>query len=174
MDGQKFLPDDPILCLACVRGHYNIALFLLDSGAHIVPNSQGLYPLHLTSREGFGDLSRLLIQQGAPVDPADWDLGWTPLFYAASEGHVSCIKVLLESGCKVDAVDDTGRNAVYYAANDGHIACVNMLLAAGCVASLPEPMAKSLEATMSNEEPPSIYAAHQNQDQSSPKGRNYH
>jgi ankyrin repeat protein len=30
-------------------------------------------------------------------------IGWRPLHYAASEGHTSAVKVLLESGAAVDA-----------------------------------------------------------------------
>ncbi|KAJ1679047.1 phosphate system positive regulatory protein pho81, partial [Spiromyces aspiralis] len=131
----------PILCLACQRGHYDVAKFLLDSGIPMTPNAQGLHPLHIAAREGSVQLARLLIDRGSAMDPIDNDLGWTPLFYAASEGHAGCLDVLLSSGCKVDVIDEAQRSAVYYAANEGHIGCVEMLLAAGCVASYPGPVA---------------------------------
>ncbi|KAJ1910849.1 phosphate system positive regulatory protein pho81, partial [Mycoemilia scoparia] len=136
--------DDPLLCLACRRGHYDITLFLLDSGMNIVPNPQGLHPLHITCREGFVELSRLLLQRGSAVDPTDGDLGWTPLFYAASEGNIECLRVLLSNQSKLGVIDESGRSAIYYAANDGHISCVELLLSSGGVVALPVPLGKKI------------------------------
>ncbi|ORZ04447.1 hypothetical protein BCR41DRAFT_198189 [Lobosporangium transversale] len=56
---------------------------------------------------------------------------WTPLFYAASEGHTECVRVLLEAGCRVNVVDEHGETPIYYAASEGHADCVDLLVQAG-------------------------------------------
>ncbi|KAJ2823013.1 phosphate system positive regulatory protein pho81, partial [Coemansia furcata] len=78
--------DQPALQLACEKGHLDIVLMLLDAGAEIVANSQGVHPAHVAARAGYADILRLLLAHSQPIDIADKDLGWTPVFYAASEG----------------------------------------------------------------------------------------
>ncbi|KAK9761041.1 phosphate system positive regulatory protein pho81 [Basidiobolus ranarum] len=119
------------LLLACQYGHKDIATLLLSKGAKIIPNSEGLYPLHLTSREGHVMLSKLLVENGAQLDTTDTFHGWTPIFYATSEGHEECVRILLDAGCKVNVRDDSGATPIFYGAIEGHAKCVKMLLEAG-------------------------------------------
>ncbi|KAJ2784090.1 phosphate system positive regulatory protein pho81 [Coemansia javaensis] len=120
----------PPLALACERGHDELVRMLLAAGAELEPNTQGLHPLHVAARGGFAAILRALLAHGAPADVPDKDLGWTPVFYAASEGNAECIRVLLDAGCSAAAVDENGRGPAYFAASEGHLACVDMLLAA--------------------------------------------
>ncbi|CAG8533496.1 12469_t:CDS:2 [Ambispora leptoticha] len=119
------------LSLACQYGHKDIALLLLKKGAKITANIEGLYPLHLTSREGHHELSKILTEHGALLDTVDKYNGWSPIFYAASEGHIQCVKVLLDAKCEVNIKDESGRTPIYYAAWEGHIECINLLNSAG-------------------------------------------
>ncbi|CAG8568265.1 9275_t:CDS:2 [Ambispora gerdemannii] len=119
------------LSLACQYGHKDIALLLLKKGAKISADIEGLYPLHLTSREGHHELSKILTEHGALLDTVDKYNGWSPIFYAASEGHIKCVKVLLDARCEVNIKDESGRTAIYYAAWEGHIECINLLNSAG-------------------------------------------
>lgn len=54
--------------------------------------------------------------------------GWTPLHYAAFEGHVDVCDALLEAGAKVDEADNDGKGALMLAAQEGHTALVERLL----------------------------------------------
>ncbi|CAG8554771.1 11064_t:CDS:10 [Acaulospora morrowiae] len=136
------------LSLACQYGHKDIALLLLDKGARIIPDADGLYPLHLTSREGHHELSKILTRYGVFLDTPDNE-GWSPIFYAASEGHIECVDVLIQAGCQVNITDESGRSPIYYAAWEGHIECINKLhLAGGRVETVEprdEPMTDRLE-----------------------------
>ncbi|KAF9971707.1 phosphate system positive regulatory protein pho81 [Actinomortierella ambigua] len=124
---------DPIpLSLACHYGHEDIAMMLIERGANIhASNADGLEPLHITCREGRTRLVEILTARGARLDQEDKYMCWTPLFYAASEGHVDCVKILLAAGCNVNVLDELGKTPIYYAASEGHADCVELLVEAG-------------------------------------------
>lgn len=54
--------------------------------------------------------------------------GWTPLHYAAFEGHVDVCEALLEAGAKLDETDNDGKGALMLAAQEGHTSLVERLL----------------------------------------------
>ena len=124
---------DPIpLSLACHYGHEDIAMMLIGRGANVIAcNADGLEPLHITCREGHTRLAKTLTTRGARLDQEDKYMCWTPLFYAASEGHADCVRILLEAGCNVHVVDELGKTPIYYAASEGHADCVELLVEAG-------------------------------------------
>ncbi|KAI8368706.1 hypothetical protein BD560DRAFT_447356 [Blakeslea trispora] len=120
------------LSLACHFGQTDIALMLYNRGAKNLPNAESLYPLHLVARQGHAELCRVLSQNNHDIDTPDKYNTWTPLFWAANDGHVECVRILINAGCKVNAKDENGKTALYYAAWEGHMDCVQLLLDAGC------------------------------------------
>ncbi len=60
------------------------------------------------------------------IDRTD-QLGWSPLFYAASRGHASCVELLVRHGADQRRTDGTGRTPKHWAACKGHPACVALL-----------------------------------------------
>ncbi|RVE40247.1 hypothetical protein evm_015103, partial [Chilo suppressalis] len=54
--------------------------------------------------------------------------GWTPLHYAAFEGHIEVCEALLEAGAKVDESDNDGKGALMLAAQEGHTGLAQILL----------------------------------------------
>lgn len=54
--------------------------------------------------------------------------GWTPLHYAAFEGHIDVCEALLEAGAKIDEADNDGKGALMLAAQEGHATLVERLL----------------------------------------------
>lgn len=128
------------ICLAAQGGHIDITGMLLERGAKITSNPEGLTPQALAAREGHVDCLRLLMQANANPDAPEKGTLWTPLFFAAENGHVACVEVLLDSNSNIGAVDEKGRNATFYAAWKGHIDCLLVLLRA-------ERQAAALQAT---------------------------
>ena len=120
------------LNLACQHGSVAIAELLLARRASTLPDAEGLYPQHLVARSGrTPELLHLLQRYGADLDQRDKLYQWTPLFYAASEGHVNCMKSLLDSGADVDLLDEKQLAAMYYATWEGHLECMKLLSSAG-------------------------------------------
>lgn len=54
--------------------------------------------------------------------------GWTPLHYAAFEGHQVVCRTLLESGAKIDQTDNDGKPPLMLAAEEGHSDLVSEFL----------------------------------------------
>ncbi|KAI5292741.1 phosphate system positive regulatory protein pho81, partial [Ascosphaera atra] len=69
----------------------------------------------------------LLRDSGADLDQRDKVYSWTPLFHAAAEGRVECLRTLLGCGVDVDVVDEKGLSAMYYAAWEGRLECMILL-----------------------------------------------
>jgi CDK inhibitor PHO81 len=114
------------LSLACQYGHEEVARLLLRKGAKVIPNSEGLYPQHLAAREGHPAICRLLVTEGGPgaggKDREDKYNQWTPLFHAVlgdRPSHVECVRILVEAGVDVNAMDEYGKTALFYAAYYG-------------------------------------------------------
>ncbi|KAI9794819.1 MAG: phosphate system positive regulatory protein pho81 [Peltula sp. TS41687] len=132
------------LNLACQHGHVDIVRLLLEKEAQVLPDAEGLFPQHLVARSGKTPQLLLLLRQfGANLDEIDKLNQWTPLFHAASEGHVDCLRVLLKNGARVDILDEKGLSAKYHAAWEGHLKCVKLLGPVGAVPSITNTTASS-------------------------------
>lgn len=116
------------LNLACQHGSVEVAKLLLQRNARLLPDAEGLYPQHLVARSGqSSELLLLLKDHGGDLNQKDKLYQWTPLFHAASEGRVECLRTLLENGADVEALDEKGLSAMYYATWEGHLECMNLL-----------------------------------------------
>jgi ankyrin repeat protein len=71
-------------------------------------------------------LVKELVAHGAALDRP----GWTPLSYAASNGHAQIVRYLLANGARPDAAAPNGTTPLMMAAYFGHLDCVDALLAA--------------------------------------------
>ncbi|KAJ9198465.1 hypothetical protein DTO021D3_5136 [Paecilomyces variotii] len=116
------------LNLACQHGSLPIVKMLLERKALLLPDAEGLYPQHMVARASQSpELLLILKQHGADLDQRDKLYQWTPLFHAASEGCVDCMRTLLELGADPDVIDEKGLSAMYYAAWEGHLECMILL-----------------------------------------------
>lgn len=131
-NNAKFDPqsdnDHIPLNLACQHESMEVVTLLLEKNAKLLADAEGLYPQHLVARSSQKpDLLLLLRQHGADLNQRDKLYQWTPLFHAASEGRVECLRALLESGADPEALDEKGLTAMYYATWEGHLECMDLL-----------------------------------------------
>ncbi|KAK3670485.1 phosphate system positive regulatory protein pho81 [Recurvomyces mirabilis] len=116
------------LNLACQYGTVAIVDQLLRYNPRILPDAEGLFPQHLVAR--FGGNKQILVllkSHGIDMDQADKLYSWTPIFHAASEGHLHCLQQLLQFNVEASVLDEKGLSAVYYAAWEGHLDCMQLL-----------------------------------------------
>ena len=90
-------------------------------------NALGESPLMLAALSGQLTLSEKLVKKGADVNKT----GWTPLHYAASNGHVEVIKLLLENHAYIDAESPNGSTPLMMASMYGNQQSVKLLLDEG-------------------------------------------
>jgi CDK inhibitor PHO81 len=116
------------LNLACQHESVQVATLLLQQGAKLLPDTEGLYPQHLVARSSkTPELLLLLKEHGADLNQKDKLYQWTPLLHAASEGRIACLRTLLENKVDVEALDEKGLSAMYYATWEGHLECMEQL-----------------------------------------------
>nr|XP_043878043.1 myotrophin [Solea senegalensis] len=70
----------------------------------------GRKPLHFAADFGQTEVVTFLLSMGADINAPDKH-NLTPLFCACYEGHLSCVKVLLEKGANKDYVGPDGLTA---------------------------------------------------------------
>jgi CDK inhibitor PHO81 len=123
--------DHNPLNLACQHGSVDIVQELLKRHPKILPDAEGLFPQHLVARSSktSPQLLLLLREYGVDLDQADKLYQWTPLFHAASEGNIACLRTLLDCGVNPVLLDEKGLSALYYATWEGHLECMKLLAA---------------------------------------------
>lgn len=81
---------------------------------------------------GYGDTERRAPRRNrADVNAREQRYGDTALMWAAVAGHVDVVRLLIEAGADVRAVDDEGVTALHLARANGHTEVAAALLAAG-------------------------------------------
>ena len=124
------------LFLAIRESSFKVATELLQWPSTKVESrtSQDESPLMLAALKGLTELSQKLIARGADVNKP----GWTPLHYAATNGHLAVMSLLLDENAYIDAASPNGTTPLMMAAQYGTVAAVNLLLEAGA-----DPMLKN-------------------------------
>ena len=90
-------------------------------------NVLGESPLMMAALKGEFELADQMVKKGADVNKT----GWTPLHYAASNGHVSIVKLLLENFAYIDAESPNGTTPLMMASMYGSPEAVKLLLDEG-------------------------------------------
>ncbi len=83
--------------------------------------------LMMASLGGYEDLAKTLIDKGADVNKT----GWAPLHYAATKGHISIMKLLLENHAYIDAESPNKSTPLMMAAMYGTFESVKLLVEEG-------------------------------------------
>lgn len=126
MDKRKPRPHD-----AVSSNDLLLMQALIKNGADI--NKGGDPPLCLATQEGFSDMVRLLLENGADLQKVN-QVGMRPIHLACRYGHDECLRLLLLWGGEVNQQTDLSQNGdtpLYYAVQHDRHNIVQMLLDAG-------------------------------------------
>ena len=92
-----------------------------------VRSAQDESPLMLAALHGLLAECQGLIEQGADVNKP----GWAPLHYAATNGHLSVMQLLIDENAYLDAESPNGSTPLMMAAHYGTPSAVKLLLESG-------------------------------------------
>lgn len=119
----------PGLYIALQEGSLKVAQVLIESPRIKVElrNATDESPLMMASLKGYLDIAKRLIEKDADVNKP----GWTPLHYAATNGHLKIMELLLEEHAFIDAQSPNGTTPLMMAASYGSPEAVKLLIQAG-------------------------------------------
>jgi len=122
---------------ACWLGLYDIAAFLISSGAPVDErNRYSNTPLHLAAVMGHERIVKRLIAEKVSVNAANRD-GSTPLHDAAKYGRAGIASMLINAGCDIDGREANSMDTpLILASKYGHHEIVRLLVDAGADLSL--------------------------------------
>lgn len=121
------------LHIAAMRGDAAMIKKLISFGKVPIdalekPAIGGYSALHHACKEGFDEVTKLLVLAGAnPNIKARSSLGETPLQVCCKNGQLSCAALLLKAGANADARDSFGHNASFWATSSRHTDMITSL-----------------------------------------------
>jgi ankyrin repeat protein len=120
---KSFSPDGfPVLALAAVFGHLEVAKYLHEKGGDVnavSTNSSGYTALTGAVASGHSAIVEWLLANGAEVN-CRYGAGYSPLLTAAANGHLEIVKMLLANGADLQARTNDGKSADQIAEERGH------------------------------------------------------
>ena len=138
-DAGEAKPDDlapdgfGLLHLACMYGHEETVLMLLDRGAGkemVSKHKMKVRPIHSAAAGRKHDIVRLLIERGADVNALQV-AGWRLIHHAAQQGDREFVDLLIASGADLDVKNDRGQSPVDIARGLKHEELADFLQSAG-------------------------------------------
>ena len=93
------------------------------------PSRSQMTGVHLAAYFGLDNIIIALLKRGVDPDPID-SYGWTPLSYAAAQGYMAVVRLLLKTdGVNADSKGQyPERTPLSYAAEEGHVMVARVLL----------------------------------------------
>ncbi|KAL8831834.1 MAG: hypothetical protein Q9170_005130 [Blastenia crenularia] len=122
-----------ILALATKANFIAIVQLLVEVGVDLnYQDDQGETALHFAARFGHVECAKALLDgsaaQRANIELAESVFGWTPLFVACVEDHLSIVDLLVAAGADLAKADTSGWTAQEHAALRGHITIAEKLI----------------------------------------------
>lgn len=116
------------LMYSSFNGHTELIKALLEKGAKVdTRDPNGRTALILAASGPFPAALKLLLDAGSDPNLFDKDEHFTALMYAAAEGHLENVKMLLSYKADPLMKDVDGDYAMVFAKNNGHTEVVNYL-----------------------------------------------
>jgi uncharacterized protein len=116
-----------LLMRAAREGNMKLVDFLIRNGASLDTESlTGDTAIKLAVRNDHLAIVQRLVEAGAAYDYP----GWSPIAYAAFEGHDDIVRYLLAKGASPDSRLPNKATPMHLAARNGHIEVIRTLLAA--------------------------------------------
>ena len=116
------------LMLAAFNSHTDVVVLLLDAGADVsLKDGSGRTALMFASTGPSRPTVELLLKHRAKVNEVDGGEGWTPLMFAAAEGHADVVATLLAAGANPHMQDTDGDSARDFAIQRGHTALADLI-----------------------------------------------
>lgn len=123
----------PALHLAAREGLLDIVTLLADARADLDKrNPANESAVMLAALAGHRAVVEFLLAREAQINHP----GWTPILYAATNGHTEIIKVLIENHAYIDSSSTNGLTSLMMASRGGHLQAVTLLLDEGADANL--------------------------------------
>jgi ankyrin repeat protein len=132
------------LHLAAMKNYVEIAKVLIDEGAAInattIIDTMRYTPLDLAVTQGYVAAVQLLLENGA--NPTLTKDGLETLHWAAEQGHLEIVKLLLENYLEnyaefINIMDEDGFTLLNLAVKQGHVAVARLLLDKGADPNMP-------------------------------------
>lgn len=120
---SAFSPDGfPVMALAAVFGHEDVARYLHSQGADVnavSKNGTGYTALTGAVASNHVAITRWLVENGANVNYR-YAKGHSPLLEAAANGNLDIVKILLAHGADAIATTDDGKSPLAFAEERNH------------------------------------------------------
>ncbi|VDN97700.1 unnamed protein product [Rodentolepis nana] len=88
-------------------------------------------PLIEASKDGFDQIVEILLRYRANVAQTTTPSCYTALHYASANGHLNCVKLLLEHGSPMEEQNENGHTPLMEATSNGHIEVARCLIEHG-------------------------------------------
>lgn len=102
----------------------------------------GFTALHVAGLLGLDPLLNWVVEKSQPTVVFDIDtrdtMGSTALHWAARNGHIGTVRILIDRGAVIDVTDNAGRTPLAAAATNGHDMIIELLLARGASINFPK------------------------------------
>lgn len=114
------------LMWATAQGHVDVARVLIEAGADLEARSKVRSRLMYTQAPNGGAFDQGMVEQLG---------GYSPLLFAASQGHVELARLLLSAGADVEGVAGNDASPLVVATHSGHSDLARLLLEQGADAN---------------------------------------